>query len=212
VADIFLNKPDDFVWFIVKDFCAKEGFNFKSYKGEDVWQKGVGALTAPQFLKIGYAGGYLHLEAWIKNAILPGVYVGEMDLSGGYGFAVKKQLKKRVDALIGLLTQPIPDSQGYLSPDGTPYAGPVPVAVHNPTGKANTAFVLGIASLASTGVFLFLFSSLYLLIIPILGIVSAITGMKSTANGRALAGLIMSIISLVVSVSILIIVAVTALS
>lgn len=37
------------------------------------------------------------LEAWIKFAILPGVYVGEMGTKGFVGALPKQLLKERVD-------------------------------------------------------------------------------------------------------------------
>lgn len=61
-------------------------------------EKGVGLLTAPQFLKLSVNndGSYV-LEAWIKFAILPGVYVGEMGTKGFVGALPKQLLKERVD-------------------------------------------------------------------------------------------------------------------
>lgn len=61
-------------------------------------KKGVGLLTAPQFLKLSVNndGSYV-LEAWIKFAILPGVYVGEMGTKGFVGALPKQLLKERVD-------------------------------------------------------------------------------------------------------------------
>ena len=99
IAEMPTGKPDDMVRFIAEDYLSKEGFKQKLYKGEAVWKKGNGLLTAPQFIKISSLQGHVHLEAWIKQAILPGVYVGEMGLDGAYGFAIKKVLKDRVDAL-----------------------------------------------------------------------------------------------------------------
>lgn len=107
IAEMPTGKPDDMVRFIAEDYLSKEGFKQKLYKGEAVWKKGNGLLTAPQFIKISSLQGHVHLEAWIKQAILPGVYVGEMGLDGAYGFAIKKVLKDRVDALARLLYQPL---------------------------------------------------------------------------------------------------------
>ena len=69
------------------------GYDYTTYAGEQVFKKGKGILTAPQFLKVSFAPDRVRLEAWIKFAILPGVYMGEMDLKGFVGIAVKKPLQ-----------------------------------------------------------------------------------------------------------------------
>lgn len=54
IADYTINKPDDLIKFIAEDFLTKEGFRQTVYKGETVWKKGVGAVSAPQFIKLQY--------------------------------------------------------------------------------------------------------------------------------------------------------------
>ncbi|HJD23574.1 MAG TPA: DUF4190 domain-containing protein [Firmicutes bacterium] len=130
-VDFNTGKPDDFIRFVSEDFLRKEGFALVTYRGESVWKKGQGLLTAPQFIKLQYAGGAVHLEAWIKWAVLPGVYCGEMGLDGAMGFAVKAALRKRVDMLVALLYQPANISAQPAAPVG---AVPVP-----PPGAAVSA-------------------------------------------------------------------------
>ena len=79
-------------------FMYRENFEFVQKNGEQYWKKGVGLLTAPQFLKLSVNndGSYV-LEAWIKFAILPGVYVGEMGTKVFVGALPKQLLKERVD-------------------------------------------------------------------------------------------------------------------
>lgn len=111
VADFQTSQTDEGIQYIVTDFLTREGFSYTNYNNELVWKKGVGALTAPQFIKIYSQNGLVHLEAWIKFAILPGVYCGEMGLDGFFGIAIKKMLKSRVDMLIAILQQqraPVP--------------------------------------------------------------------------------------------------------
>ena len=57
IADYTINKPDDLIKFIAEDFLTKEGFRQTVYKGETVWKKGVGAVSAPQFIKLQYGQG-----------------------------------------------------------------------------------------------------------------------------------------------------------
>jgi len=104
--EVVLNKPEDFVNFIIKDFMEKEGFKYTVYNGENVWQLGHGWVASPQFIKTTYVNGVLTLEAWIKFAWLPGVYSGEMDLEGFFGALVKSALKEKINSLIKLLEQP----------------------------------------------------------------------------------------------------------
>ena len=196
VYDYTIGKPDDFIQFVSNDFFAKEGFRLVNYKGEQVWKKGTGFLTAPSFIKLSYGNGIIHVEAWIKS-------FGEQPLDGGFYAAIPKSAHKtRVDTLINLLNQPtaIPNQQpGEAAPDGSapnPFpAQPVPVAVHNPTGSAVTALVTGLISLLA-GIW-----------IPLAGVLcggiaiaSGRTGRTSTKKGMATVGLVTGIIGLVLSI------------
>ncbi|MCL2332712.1 MAG: hypothetical protein FWC54_04405 [Actinomycetia bacterium] len=94
----------------LNDFAQKEGFTFTSRDGEQVLKKGSGWVTAPQFVKVLFSPGTVHIEAWLKYALLPGVYVGEMGLKGFFGIALKQVLKTRVkNIIIGLGGQPPTD-------------------------------------------------------------------------------------------------------
>jgi len=87
----------------LNDFAEKEGFTFTSREGEQVLKKGSGWVSGPQFIKILFSPGAVHIEAWIKFAILPGVYVGEMGITGVFGAAIKAMLRPRVrNIIVGL--------------------------------------------------------------------------------------------------------------
>lgn len=244
VADMPTGKPDDMVQFIVQDYLTKEGFKQVLYKKtEQVWKKGSGVLTAPQYIKVLTNQGNVHLEAWMRYVILPGVYVGEMDLSGGWGFAIKALLKNRVDGLARLLYQPVPApsvpvsdpnavpayagtvqnnipqqpaapyppaqaQQTFSATEGVPpvpsapYGAPpmaypgyqtVPVAVHNPTGKAIVSLIMGLVGILGC------FVPIAGVVAGIIGIVFGLSGRKSTAKVMATAGLVLSIVFLIVS-------------
>ena len=223
-AELPTGKPDDMVRFIADDFLLKEGFQQVTHKNEVVWKKGKGLMVAPQFIKYQTRGGNVHLEAWLKYAILPGVYCGEMGLDGAMGFAVKKVLKDRVDALARLLYQPVPGADAtpqpvYAAAEGLPISPafstpvppqapggypiapspympgqPLPVAVHDPRDKALLGLIMGLVSVL--GCF-----------VPIVGVITGIAGIifsnlgrKSTARTMAISGLILSILFLVVSI------------
>ena len=84
-------------------FMYRENFEFVQKNGEQYWKKGVGLLTAPQFLKLSVNndGSYV-LEAWIKFAILPGlslIHISEPTRQAEISYAVfclKKKKKKVV--------------------------------------------------------------------------------------------------------------------
>ena len=94
----------------ISDFMVKEGFNLVNYKGTMLWKKGHGIMTAPQYLGIFYGPDFVRVEAFIRYALLPGVYVGEMGITGTFGAFPKSMLKKRVaqieQYIISMWSQP----------------------------------------------------------------------------------------------------------
>ncbi len=94
------SKSPEEIQQVLTKFCEMEGFKFVTYKGEQVYKKGSGIMTGPQFVKVTVNGNQILLEAWIKYALLPGVYVGEMGITGAMGFALKSILKTRVERLL----------------------------------------------------------------------------------------------------------------
>lgn len=87
----------------IKAYMEQEGFSLKEGRGEKYWKKGMGLMLGPQFLKVEFSGGTALVEAWIKFAPLPGVYVGEMGVAGVFGLIPKRKLKGRVEAVEALL-------------------------------------------------------------------------------------------------------------
>lgn len=80
----------------ITQYMQMEGFALTTYNGQQVWKKGMGLLTAPQYMMILYSAGTVRIEAFIKFAILPGVYLGEMGTAGAFGLIPKKMLAERV--------------------------------------------------------------------------------------------------------------------
>ena len=79
-------------------YMFREGFEFVRKDGQQYWKKGSGLMAGPQFLKLtaNNDGSYV-LEAWVKFAILPGLYVGEMGVKGIVAVLPKQLLKERMD-------------------------------------------------------------------------------------------------------------------
>ena len=83
---------------VVEQTMKAEGFKKKIKGGQEMWQKG-GILTGPQFVRVVSQNGKAEVQAWMKFSVLPGIYVGEMDLTGAMGFAIKDVLRKRIARL-----------------------------------------------------------------------------------------------------------------
>ncbi|MBQ7131301.1 MAG: hypothetical protein IJO29_01905 [Oscillospiraceae bacterium] len=100
---------------IVSGYLTSEGFKQKTLKNENVWQKGAGWLTAPQYVTAVYNGNSITLTAFIKYAIIPGVwYCGESDLSGFVGCVPKQALEAKVTTLERNLQQTAYNKQIYM--------------------------------------------------------------------------------------------------
>ncbi len=101
----YRQKDDPQVSFqLISQYLIGQGFKYKNYKGEDLFQKGNGWLVAPSFVKITYGPGTVRFETWISGAILPGVFAGEYGYDGFVGCAVKGTIKsvgQQMDFLLG---------------------------------------------------------------------------------------------------------------
>lgn len=221
VKDITLNKPDDFVAFIVNDYLQKNKFVMSDWNGEPAYRAGDGVVEGYKYLKWSYAGGVFHLEAWLK-----GTAGGEWDLDGFVGIAMKKPYKSSLEQLFDVLQQQIPQqntasaqngaapqggpvqqenvppqsapgAQGSVPPQGNygqPNPQPIPVRTTDNTGAATIALVLGILSVA-----LGIFVPLLGIILGIIGITQARMGSGSSKAGMAKAGKVLGIIGICIS-------------
>ncbi len=99
----------------LENFLRNEGFQPYDYKGEAFWKKGTGMATAPQLIRFLPGPGYIEVQALIKYALLPGVYVGEMGITGFFGAVPKNLLKARVMNAENYLRSLYPQ-QGYPQP------------------------------------------------------------------------------------------------
>lgn len=89
----------------ISQYLFSEGYEYVNFQNEQVFKKGKGFVTGPTFVKVFLNGGNIRIEAWLKFAVLPGVYSGEMDLTGAMGFAVKDVLRKRVQQVESIIMQ-----------------------------------------------------------------------------------------------------------
>lgn len=197
VRDLVLNKPDDFVQFMMNDYLQKNSFIMSEWKGEAAYRAGDAMMEGYKYLKWYYRDGVFHLEAWLK-----GTFGGEWDLSGFVAVLQKKPYRESLEQLFAVLQQPLPMPQnmpgqgmpGAGSP-GQPYQNTVPVHTVDNSGAATMGLVFGILSV----VFAF--------IIPLVGIILACLGFSrarmgagSRKSGQARAGKVFCIIGIIAAI------------
>ena len=189
--DLVLNKPEDFVQFVVNDFLQKNRFETADYNGEAVYRAGDPMVEGYKYLKWSYIGGVFHVEAWLKGLS------GEMDLDGFVGTLQKKPYKESLEQLYAALQQPIQAAPGQGAQAGPgmqqgaqagPGPQPVPVYTVDNTKAATMAMVFGILSIIAG------------LILGILGVTRARMGAGSSMAGRAKIGKVCSIVGIVVAI------------
>ena len=195
VRDLVLNKPDDFVQFMMNDYLQKNSFIMSERKGEAAYRAGDAMMEGYKYLKWYYRDGVFHLEAWLK-----GTFGGEWDLSGFVAVLQKKPYRESLEQLFAVLQQPLPmpqnmPGQGMPGNPGQPYQNTVPVHTVDNSGAATMGLVFGILSV----VFAF--------IIPLVGIILACLGFSrarmgagSRKSGQAKAGKIFCVIGIIAAI------------
>ncbi|MGM9537510.1 MAG: hypothetical protein ACI3VN_04180 [Candidatus Onthomonas sp.] len=78
---------------------VQNGFKLTTIKsGEDVWKKGVGIMTAMQYIKVEFSSDEVILSAWVQAGV-GSVGGSEMDLTGFVAALPKKQLLKVLEEI-----------------------------------------------------------------------------------------------------------------
>lgn len=90
------------------------GFSLKQYKGDMVWKKGSGWLTAPQFFKVTKEDELICIDSWMPFALFPGVYIGKSGLDNSFGYAVKIPMRKLLKEIVNISIAPDTQPQGYM--------------------------------------------------------------------------------------------------
>ena len=215
VKELVLNKPDDFVQFMMNDYLRKNSFVMADWKGEPAYRTGDAMMEGYKYLKWYYRNGVFHLEAWLK-----GTFGGEWNLDGFVGVLQKKPYRESLEQLFAALQQPLPMPQGGMSGNpgtvpgqgmpgnqdgmpgqempgnpGQPYQNVVPVHTVDNSGAATMGLVFGILSI----VFAFLIPIVSILLACI-GFSRARMGAGSSKAGQAKAGKILCIIGLIAAI------------
>lgn len=200
VKDLVLNKPEDFVTFIMNDYLQKNQFVVAEWKGEPAYRTGDAIIEGYKYLKWSYENGTLHLEAWMKS-----LFGKEMGLDGFVGALQKKPYREGLEQLFHILEQAIPEasvnemeSQKDLNgagANGQLKPKQVPVKTVDNSSAATMALVFGILAFGVS-----FLSPLISIILAVLGYSRARMGMKSSLKGRAKAGRNFCIVAIVLSV------------
>ena len=200
--DVVLNKPDDFVYFMMNDYLQKNGFSMSDWKGEPAYRAGDGFIEGYKYIKWSYANGVFHLEAWLK-----GTFGGEMGLDGFVGYMMKKPFKDNLTQLISLLQQTLPQEayaqNGAASQTGdattangnttTVNPGPIPVQTMDNYKAAQQALIFGILALV------FFWWPIICLVLSVVAFSRARMGKASSKANLAKAGKICSIVALCIT-------------
>ncbi|MCI9142920.1 MAG: hypothetical protein HFH87_09905 [Lachnospiraceae bacterium] len=193
IQNVTLNKPADFVSFIMNDYLQKNGFSMSDWKGEPAYRAGDAMMEGYKFLKWSYTDGVLHLEAWMK-----GSFGGEWGLDGFVGSLQKKPYKNNLTQLITVLQQPLPPQGGMGVQDGSQgFQGQmpnvVPVQTVDNSSQATWALVLGIIALVLC------WSPIFCVIFGCLGFSRARMGAGSSKAGLAVAGKVLCIVAMCIT-------------
>ena len=199
IQNVELNKPDDFVYFMMNDYLQKNGFIMSDWKGEPAYRAGDAMVEGYKYLKWSYSNGTFHLEAWLK-----GTFGGEMGLDGFVGCLMKKPYRENLMQLITLLQQTLPDSVNTAAsaPDMTSDAGAtqnpnpnvIPVQTMDNYKAAQQALILGIVSI------LLCWSLLFCIVCTALTFARARMGKNSSKAGLATAGKVCSIVAVIIAI------------
>ena len=124
IKDFRVAASPDTIFGAVYPYLMSEGYEYIQYENENVFKKGKGLMTGPTFIKLSFAGNAVRLEAWMKYALFPGVYVGELGLTGFVGAAVKGPLKRRVAQIEAMIMQHA--NYDFSAQQQAPYAAQTP--------------------------------------------------------------------------------------
>lgn len=187
VKDIVLNKPADFVVFMMNDYLQKNAFQMSDWKSKPVYRTGDAIVEGYKYLEWSYNNGILHVEAWLK-----GSFGGEWDLKGFLACMQKKPYRESLEQLFVMMQQDIPVGQTVVRPNGTQF---IPVQTVDNTKPATMALIAGILSIVLSCI-----SPLFGLLIGGLGFSRARMGSGSSKANLASIGKILSIIGMIMAV------------
>ena len=141
IRDFMIKTDPQPVLAAVFNYLQSEGYEYTELDGEKVYKKGKGWVTGPSIFKIYQYGAAIRLETWMKYAIAPGLYVGELDTTGFVGSAVKGPWKNRIAHIEQLLSSISMPNNGNFNtyPPNNAYTPVNTAAPSNAYPPVNTA-------------------------------------------------------------------------
>lgn len=85
------NLPSEQINAVIDNFYTINSFKPYGYKGEAWMKLGKGILVAPQIMRASVQENVVTIEAFVRYAILPGVYLGEFELDDSFFLCVPKK-------------------------------------------------------------------------------------------------------------------------
>ncbi len=206
---IRLNKPKEFVDFIINDYLTKNGFKNTSYNGEKFWQcKRIGT---PKCFNYTYEDGIYEVEAWIRSSYFL-IIETELDLNGMKERNLKIEFKNELDELVELLEQDIDPNINYgnmsdYNMQQVLNDNHVQVKGWNNDGDAYIGFILSILGIILSLILLIMNPIVYLISagLGVGGIMNSFRGRTSNEKGLANAGIILGILAIIITIVMLII-------
>lgn len=186
IQDIYLNKPDNFVFYTMNDFFLKTGFVLTDWRGEQIYFSGNPNQEGCKCLKWSYTNGMFHLEAWIKGR----TEGDEWDLNGSEYGPQKAAFQQNLEQLFRVLQGAVPQSPAY-SMAISPINSSIPPQDKDYSNSAVISFVFGILSIVMV------FAPLFSIVMGIAGILLSKDGRKSSQATLAKAGRICGIIGII---------------
>lgn len=103
------------------------------YENENVFKKGNGWVSGPNFIKVTPTPAGIQVEGWLKFALLPGVFLGEVDLKSFVGAAAKSGIKNGLARIAAILvSQGSYQIMNYGVAPQIPYQAPNAQPAYNP--------------------------------------------------------------------------------
>lgn len=104
-SEVYLscNVPPSQAVQIAEQILTQNGFKPRNCRGEDVWRRGTGMLTAVQFVKVAAFDDVLGIQAWVLLLGVGDVGLREQCLDGYVDWISKKLLFKVVEQIQGAI-------------------------------------------------------------------------------------------------------------
>ncbi len=216
-----LNLDAEIVNSMIYAYLQKQGFKPIVIKKENVWHLKPTSLSTPICFGYTYTNGTLVIEAWVRDMLIPGIYMGESRLTGVSNFIIKNEYSHQIRKLIDMLYEIKSKDEYTFNPEDyksnapmdepeekfdntspgsaykyTPKDSTTKTNSKSPEGYASNGITLCIIALVISIVSFNFTGKIVSLIIGVLGIKYCKMGLESeTKNSTARKGIVIGIIA-----------------